>query len=270
VKVKGRRGEPLRVVIAGGGGGPGLACAEALAASGAELILTDCDGVALTRAADRLGTFSRYCDAIGGSSVEVFAAELASLFPSIEVLINAAGRGYFRTLAMTRMTQAMLPLLRQATGRRLVINISSAGETVARDSIFPYASSLEAFDRLSERLREQVRGTGVEIVNIAPKLIAGRAANVLWADRLSELQQVDEEDMADRIIDLVAAARPDWRRCPPNIIRRAWQIFSFSSCSSRPADDAGQGSASVLQRARIGVSRGSSCQARRGFQGQAQ
>lgn len=215
------RSESLRVVVAGGGGGPGLACAEALAACGAEIILTDCDGIALTRAAERLGAFSRYCDAIGSSSVEVFAAELATLFPSIDVLINAAGRGYVRTLAMTRMTQAVLPLLRRATGCRLVVNISSAGEPVASDAIFPYASSLEAFDRLSERLREQVRGTGVDVVNIAPKLIAGQPANHLWSDRLYQLQQVDERDMAERILDLIAAARPDWRQRPPKAIRQA-------------------------------------------------
>lgn len=213
--------QSLRVVIAGGAGGAGLACAEALAACGAEIILTDCDGIALTRAADRLGAFSRYCDAIGGSSVEVFAAELASLFPSIEVLINAAGKGYVRTLAMTRMTQALFPLLRRAQGCRLVINVPSAGEHVSREAVFPYASSLEAFDRLSERLKEQVRGTGIEVVSIAPKPIASRPANALWSDRLYELQSVDQQDMAKRIIDLIAAARPDWRQRPPNIIRRA-------------------------------------------------
>jgi len=219
--VSGRSRESLRVLIAGAGSGAGLACAEALAACGAELILTDCDGIALTRAADRLGAFSRYCDAIGGSSVEVFAAELASLFPAIEVLINAVGRGYVRTLAMTRMTQAMLPLLRRAGGCRLVINISSAGGFVSRDGMFPYASSLEAFDRLSERLRDQVRGTGVEIVNVAPKLISGQAGNALWSDRLYDLKQVDKIDTAERILDLIAAARPGWRRMPPSIVRRA-------------------------------------------------
>lgn len=217
----GERGELLRVLITGGGGGPGLACAEALAASGAEIILTDCDGIALTRAADRLGAFSRYCDAIGGSSVDVFVAEIASLFPSIEVLINAAGRGYVRTLAMTRMTQAMIPLLRRATGCRLIVNISSAGELLPSDEIFPYASSLEAFDRLSQRLKDQVRGMGIEVVNIAPKLVPGRSANALWSDRLYEIQQIDERDMAERILDLVAAARPDWRRRPPTTARRA-------------------------------------------------
>lgn len=216
-----RRGESLRVLITGAGGGLGLACAEALTACGAELILTDCDGIALTRAADRLGAFSRYCDAIGGSSVEVFASELAGLFPDIEVLINAAGRGYVRTLAMTRMTQAVLPRLRRAQGCRLVVNISSAGGFVSRDGMFPYASSLEAFDRLSERLREQVRGTGIEVVNIAPKLIAGPSANALWSDRLYELQKIDEKDTAKRILDLIAAARPDWRQIPPSIIRSA-------------------------------------------------
>jgi hypothetical protein len=61
---------------------------------------------------------------------------------------------------------------------------------------------------------------GVEVVNIAPKLIPGQA-NALWSDRLHELQQVDEQDMAERILDLISAARPGWRRRPPSIARRA-------------------------------------------------
>jgi NAD(P)-dependent dehydrogenase (short-subunit alcohol dehydrogenase family) len=219
--VSDRCGDTLRVLIAGGGGGAGLACAEALAGCGAELVLTDCDGIALTRASDRLGVFSRYCDAIGGASVEVFAAELATLVPCIDVLINAAGRGYVRTLAMTRMTQAVLPLLRRARGCRLVVNIASVGDLVTHDGMFPYASSLEAFDRLSERLRDQVRGTGIEVVNIAPRLVAARSANALWSDRFYELQKVDEEDTAGRILDLIATARPGWRRRPPSLARRA-------------------------------------------------
>ena len=69
-------GRAPRVLITGAGGGIGLACAEALGACGAELVLCDIDGTALTRAAERLNAFSRFCDAIAESSVDVFAAEI--------------------------------------------------------------------------------------------------------------------------------------------------------------------------------------------------
>ena len=214
-------GRAPRVLIVGAASGVGLACAEALAGSGAELLLADCDGTALTRAAERLGAFSRYCDAIGQTSVDVFAEDVAGLVTGIEVLINAAGRGYVRTLAMTRVTQAMLPLLRRARGCRLVVNVASAGGFASRDGMFPYASSREAFERLADMLKEQTRGTGIDVVNVTPKLLPGAVANALWSDRQFALRSVDERDTAARIVDLVVAARPDWRQRPPSFGLRA-------------------------------------------------
>lgn len=210
-----------RVLIVGAAGGVGLACAEAFAMRGAELLLADCDGTALTRAAERLGAFSRYCDAIGQSSVEVFAEELAAVVPGIEVLINAAGRGYVRTLAMTRVTHAMLPLLRRARGCRLVVNVASVGGFASRDGMFPYASSREAFERLADMLKEQTRGTGIDVINVTPNLLPGAVANALWSDRQFALRSVDERDTAARIVELAAAARPDWRHRPPSFGLRA-------------------------------------------------
>src|SRR5919198_6517364 len=91
---------PPRVLIAGGAGGVGLACAEALAGVGADLILCDIEAIALTRAAERLGAFGRFCDSIEENSVAIVAAEVMEKFGRIDALINAAGRGYVRALAM--------------------------------------------------------------------------------------------------------------------------------------------------------------------------
>src|SRR5947209_1378006 len=138
--------KPARVLIAGGAGGVGLACAEALAQHGVELVLCDIDGIALTRAAERLNAFARFCDTIEDNSVAIFATEIAERFGSIDVLINAAGRGYVRALAMMRMTRAFMPLLRRASGRRMLVNIAPAGGFVSSDGMFPYASPPPAFE----------------------------------------------------------------------------------------------------------------------------
>jgi 3-hydroxybutyrate dehydrogenase len=206
-----------RVLIAGGAGGVGLACAEALAASGFELILCDIDGIALTRAAEQLHVFARFCDSIEENSVAIFAAEIAEKFSGIDVLINAAGRGYVRALAMMRMTRTFMPLLRRSAGRRLLVNIAPAGGFVASDGMFPYASSLGAFERLSEALAEQVKGTSIEVATIAPKLMRGRLVNDCSANQLYQLRRVDEQHTADRVAALVEAARgPGTRRAPPD------------------------------------------------------
>jgi len=193
------------VLIAGGAGGVGLACAEAL--PGAELILCDIDGIALTHAAERLSAFARFCDAIEDNSVAILAAEIAEKYSSIDVLINAAGRSYVRALAMMRMTRAFMPLLRRGTGRRLLVNVGPAGGFVASDGMFPYASSLGAFERLSEALTEQVKGTSIEVVTIAPKLMRGRLASDCPTNQLYQLRRVDEQHTADRVASLVDAAR---------------------------------------------------------------
>lgn len=143
------------------------------------------------------------------------------MVPGLEVLINAAGRGYVRTLAMTRVTHAMLPLLRRARGCRMVVNVVSAGGFTSRDGMFPYASSRQAFEGLADMLKDQTRGTGIEVVNMTPKLLPGAVANVLWSDRQFALRSIDEWDTAARIVDLVAAARPDWRQRPPSFVLRA-------------------------------------------------
>ncbi|HUP66859.1 MAG TPA: SDR family NAD(P)-dependent oxidoreductase [Sphingomicrobium sp.] len=211
----------LRVLVTGGGSGVGMACAQAFASRGAEVILTDHDGDALTHAALQLNAFSRYCDAISDTSVAVFAAEVSARFASIDVLINAAGQGYVRALAMTRMTKAMLPVIRRGSGRRLVINIAAAGGFREADGMFPYASSIAAFDRLSEALVDQVRGSSIDVVRITPTMVRSRPAAKPHGDQLYELQRVDEEDTARRIVELVCAERPEWRRRPPSFSRRA-------------------------------------------------
>jgi len=117
----------LRVLISGAAGGVGLACAYVFASRGAQLILCDSDGTGLTRASDASGGFSRFCDVISESSVAVFAAEIDAKFDSVDVLINAAGKGYVRTLGMMQMSRALLPVLRRGSGRRLIVNVAPAG-----------------------------------------------------------------------------------------------------------------------------------------------
>lgn len=199
-----------RVLIAGAGGGVGLACAEGFTAHGAKLVLTDCDGLALSTAASRLGAISRHCDAIGSCSVDILAEEMRSLVPALDVVINAAGRGYVRTLAMARVTQAMLPLLRKGSGRRLVFNIPSTGRFPDPDGMFPYASSLDGFQRLSAVLKEQTRGTGIEVVTIVPELVVARKPTRSAADRGAAPLVVDSRRTAERILELTRAARPEW------------------------------------------------------------
>ena len=216
------RGTPdsgLRVLVSGAADGVGLACAYAFAERGAELILTDSDGAGLTRATDGAGGFSRFCDVVSEASVAVFAAEIAARYPSIDVLINAAGRAYVRTLGMMLMSRALMPLLRRGTGRRLIVNLAPAGGFVPGDRMFPYAGSREGFDALSDALVEQTRGSQIGVVSITPQLRRSEANDPVAP--FYRLEQVDEPATAARVVDLVASSRPEWRQRALRRDRRA-------------------------------------------------
>src|SRR5437764_2987929 len=210
-----------RVLVSGAATGAGYACAEAFAERGAELILCDWDGIALTRAAKQLGACSRFCDASAENGVEIFVEQIGSEFPSIDVLVNAAGRGYVRALTMMRMSRAVMPLLRRGRGYRLIANIAPAGGFSPSDTIFPHAGSFASFARLSETLIEQCRGTQIDVACITPRIVRAKQGSAIWSDQLYRLDRVDELDAAQRIVEMVAAERPLWKREPPLAGRRA-------------------------------------------------
>ena len=119
----------LRVLIVGAGAGVGLACARAFAERGAELMLSDIDGPALKRATQEIGGNGIFCDVASEASVAIFAAEVQRSFGSLDVLINAAGKSYVRTLGTMRVSRALVPMLRRDGGRKDIVNVAhmSAG-----------------------------------------------------------------------------------------------------------------------------------------------
>lgn len=152
-----------RVLISGACRGVGRQCAEIFAARGAELILTDIDTEALKEFSDRLDAVGRYCDVASEASVTIFAAEILERFPEIDMIINAAGGGYERTLGMYRVSRALLPALRKGMIHNILLNIPPAEED-AKAAIFPYASSQQAFQRLCAALAAETRGSSVRVL----------------------------------------------------------------------------------------------------------
>jgi NAD(P)-dependent dehydrogenase (short-subunit alcohol dehydrogenase family) len=121
---------------------------------------------------------------------------------------------------MTRMTQAMLPLLRRASGGRLVVNIASARPVASPECMFPYASSPDAFEKLSDMFKEQLRGTAIDVVALAPRHWPATPSSH-WSDRLARREQAEEKAIAERIVNLVASSRPCWKHRPREVPRRA-------------------------------------------------
>ena len=156
------RGRP-RVLITGACRGIGHACAHTFAAQGAELILADNDAELLSTLAEELKAVGRYCDVASEASVTIFAAEILASYPELDMIINAAGGGYERTLGMYRVSRALMPGLRNGKFGKILLSIPPAAAD-SDDVIFPYASSQQAFQRLCSALAAETRGSSIRVM----------------------------------------------------------------------------------------------------------
>lgn len=175
------------VFITGASGGIGRACAGAFFRAGARVVAT-------ARSFDKLQTLARELDESRvlpiRLDVTVAAQRAAAIdkaraqFGRIDVLVNNAGWASFATVERTppehvermlalnlaapiAMTQAVLPEMR-ARGSGQIINISSVVGVQAIPRMTIYSATKSALTGFSTGLRMELRGSGVDVINIAP------------------------------------------------------------------------------------------------------
>ncbi len=177
------------VALTGGARGIGLATAQALAARGARVALGDLDGDEAARAAAGIGagTLGLALDVTDRVSFQAFLDEARTRFGPLDVLINNAGVlhvGPFLSEgeAWTRrevdvnlhgvingMRLALPAMKRRGSGH--VVNVASiaARMGVPREAV--YTATKHAVAGLSEAVRGELRGTGVELSIVMPGLV---------------------------------------------------------------------------------------------------
>jgi NADP-dependent 3-hydroxy acid dehydrogenase YdfG len=216
------RGCRPRVLITGACRGIGRACAAAFAAHGAELVLADNDTELLGKLAQELGAVGRYCDVASEASVTIFAAEIMAGHAELDMVINAAGGGYERTLGMYRVSRALMPALRNGKFGNVLLNIPPSASDSA-EAIFPYASSQQAFQRLCAALAAETRGTSIRVMIGCSQ--GKRLVDVLpdsnaryWSDagHISHREDEDNRALARDIAALIG-----WARAQGTGVRRA-------------------------------------------------
>ncbi len=181
------------VLITGASAGIGTATAELLIARGWRVIAAARRVEAMAPLAER-GALVLPLDLADPASRQALAEEVRQRFGALDALVNNAGFGEvgpLETMALERaraifevnvfglmgLTQLLLPAMRER-GQGRIVNVSSiAGRWVSPGSGW-YGASKFALEALSDALRLELQGFGLEVVVVEPGLIATEFAAV--------------------------------------------------------------------------------------------
>jgi uncharacterized oxidoreductase len=223
------------ILITGGSGGIGRALAEAFHVLGNTVIITGRRREALDAVtAANKGMQAITVDLTDKAAVAAFAADVTRAYPALNVLVNNAGimqaedigaaPAYVdiaeetiatNLLAPIRLTAALLPLLR-AQPTSTVITVSSGLAFVPMAMTPTYSATKAAIHSYSMSLRQQLKDTTTEVIEIAPPYVR----TSLMGDRqANDPRAMPLEDFITEVMQILGR-RPDVsevivERCKP-------------------------------------------------------
>jgi 3-oxoacyl-[acyl-carrier protein] reductase len=223
----------LRALVTGAASGMGKATAEALAADGAMVAVTDFNAAGAEAIAISIGGAAKAwrLDVSDKDEIEKVVAEIAGAFGGLDIVINNAGVGGFAPIdaanfddvwsrmlsvlltAHQRVIRAALPHLRKSSCPRIV-NIASteALGATARDSA--YAAAKAGVTGLTRALAVELGRDGITVNCICPgPILTGMTAGIpeeakdIYAKRRTALGRYGRpEEVAHVIASLCAPA----------------------------------------------------------------
>jgi NAD(P)-dependent dehydrogenase (short-subunit alcohol dehydrogenase family) len=213
------------VAVTGGARGIGRATASALVARGARVAIGDLDGDLAEQVAADLGAgaVARTLDVTDRDGFDAFLDDVEAELGPLDALVNNAGIVHLGAFvdeddAWTRRQfdvnvygvvngmRAALPRMR-ARGRGHVVNVASSAGKLTPPGIATYAATKHAVVGLTEAVRLEHRGTGVDFSIVMPgvvktDMIAG------YADAPGR-RDVEPEDVAAAIVGALERPRVD-------------------------------------------------------------
>lgn len=213
------------VVVTGGARGIGAATAAALAAKGARVAIGDIDAELAERTAKEIGrdAIGLHLDVTDRGGFPAFLDEVERALGPIDVLINNAGIMPLalledepedvtaRQLAINvegviRGTREAVRRMRPR-GSGHIVNIASAAGRTGFPGAATYAATKHAVVGLSESVRYELRGSGVEVSCVMPTAVRTELAAGLKKNWLAGF--VDPEDVAAAIVSVLERPRFD-------------------------------------------------------------
>lgn len=204
------------VVITGAASGIGEALALASAARGARLLLADIDATGLDRVVSVLRVKGADCSSLvldtgDEAAIYALAEEAQTRLGGTDVLINNAGVGLMAPIEKLRTSdaqwlmninfwgvvhgcQAFIPQMRQRPDAVLV-NISSIFAMVSIPTQGIYNASKAAVRGFSDALREELRGSGLDVLCVHP---GGIKTNIANSARITDVSMVADSDQEMR------------------------------------------------------------------------
>jgi uncharacterized oxidoreductase len=203
------------ILITGGGSGIGRGLAESLHKLGNRVIISGRRQAALDQTtAANPGMESLLLDVAEAGSIRSFAAEVVKKFPSLNVLINNAGimrpenlrdrpedlsdaEAIVATnlLGPIRLTAALLTHLKQQPSAT-IINVSSGLAFVPLAITPTYCATKAAIHSYTQSLRWQLRGSGMEVLEIIPPYVQTELMNGAEDERAMPLADFISETIS--------------------------------------------------------------------------
>jgi NAD(P)-dependent dehydrogenase (short-subunit alcohol dehydrogenase family) len=213
------------VAITGGGRGIGRAMARALAAEGARVAVCDLDGDTAAATAAELGG-----DAIGVAVDVTDPAALTAFLDTVEarlgpldVVVNNAGIMPVTALVdeddasigrqLELNLRAVIVGTREAMRRMLprrsghIVNVASVAGRAGFPHLATYCATKHGVVGLSEAVRAELRGSGVEISVVMPSIV--RTELMAGVPDARGVRSILPEDVAAAVVDALRSPRFD-------------------------------------------------------------